>query len=71
MDLKSDGINSLLMSISIDSTLKFWDIYQGNLERTIILDYPAEKMELNRENDLLAISKTNNDIEVIIIINKK
>jgi len=28
------------------------------------LNYPADKMELNREADLIAIAKINNEIEV-------
>jgi U3 small nucleolar RNA-associated protein 21 len=63
-NLKSDGINSLLVSISLDSTLKFWDIFQSNLVKTIELEHTPELLELNRENDLIVISLSNCDINI-------
>jgi U3 small nucleolar RNA-associated protein 21 len=62
--LKSDGINSLLVSISLDSTIKFWDIFQSSQVKTIELVYTPELLELNRDNDLVAVSLSNGDIKV-------
>lgn len=62
--LKSDGINSILVSISLDSKLKFWDIYQSTLLKTVELNQIPEKLELNRDNDLAAISLYDGSIQV-------
>jgi U3 small nucleolar RNA-associated protein 21 len=64
LKLKSDGINSLLVSISQDSTVKFWDIFQGTHVKTIELNHCPELLELNRDNDLLAVALATGDIRI-------
>lgn len=62
--LKSDGINSILVSISLDSKLRFWDIYQSTLLKTVELSHTPEKLEINRDNDLVAVGLFNGVIQV-------
>lgn len=62
--LKSDGINSVLVSISLDSKMKFWDIFQSTLLKTVELSQTPELLELNRDNDLVAVSLFNGTIQV-------
>ena len=62
--IKSDGINSMLVSISSDCTLKFWDIFQSTLIKSIQLESEPFNLELNRENDLIAVSLSNGDIQI-------
>jgi U3 small nucleolar RNA-associated protein 21 len=64
LGLKSDGINSMLVSISTDKSIKFWDIFQSTLIKTIELEAEPTNLELNRENDLITISLSNGDIHV-------
>lgn len=65
LSLKSDSLNSTLISIGLDSKLNFWDIYTGKILNSKELDFSADHMEINRDNGLVAISKTNFEIEVI------
>ena len=66
LSLKSDSLNSTLISIGLDTKLNFWDIYTGKISHSKELDYSADHLEINRDNGLIAISKTNFEIEVII-----
>ena len=67
LSLKSDALNSTLVSIGLDSKLNFWDIYNGKALHSKNLDYSADHLEINRDNGLVAISKTNFEIEVCAI----
>ena len=63
--LKSDNINSLLISISEkDLNINFWDIFSKNLIDSIKVDFFPKNMEINREYDLIAVSFENNNIEI-------
>jgi hypothetical protein len=53
-----------LISIGLDSRLNFWDIYSGKVLNSKELDYSADHLEINRDNGLIAISKSNFEIEV-------
>jgi U3 small nucleolar RNA-associated protein 21 len=64
IDLKSDGINSMLVSISTDMTMKFWDIFQATIIKTIQLEAEPCCLEINRDNDLIAVSLLNGDIDI-------
>ena len=64
-DLKSDGINNMLISIShMEKTIKFWEILQHNLIESVNVDFFPQKLEINRDNDLIAVSFDNNYINV-------
>lgn len=61
--LKSDGINSMLISISQEEKgIKFWEIYKHSLIQTIELNYHPHQIELNRDNELVGVSLSNNEI---------
>lgn len=62
--IKSDGLNSIVVTISLDCKLKFWDIYQSTLLKTIELDGIPTLLELNRDNDLIAIGLLNSEVHV-------
>ena len=64
-DLKSDGINSMLISISkMEKKIKFWEILQHNLIDYIDVDNYPQKIEINRDNDLIGVSFDNNYINI-------
>jgi U3 small nucleolar RNA-associated protein 21 len=62
--LRSDSINSLLISAGLDQKLKFWEIFQSSLVKEIDLPSIPVKMELHRDNDLIAVACGNYDIYV-------
>ena len=62
-DLKSDGLNSMLISISKnEKKIKFWEILEHTLIKEFILDSFPHQVEINRDNDLVCISLENNNI---------
>ena len=73
IDLKSDGINSMLVSISSDMTMKFWDIFQATIIKTIEFEAEPTSLEINRDNDywetylFFACSAGNQDLAVYLI----
>jgi len=62
--LRSDSINSLLVSAGLDQKLKFWEILKASLIKEIQLPSVPVKMELYRDNDLIAIACCNYDVYV-------
>ena len=64
-DLKSDGLNSMLISISKkEKKIKFWDILEHTLIKEFILESFPHQIEINRDNDLVCTSLENNFIYI-------
>ena len=62
-DLKSDGLNSMLISISKkEKKIKFWEILEHALIKEFILESFPHQIEINRDNDLVCASLENNYI---------
>ena len=61
-------MNCTLISIGLDSKLIFWDILSGKVLQSKELDYTADHLEINRDNGLIAISKSNFEIEVTLCL---
>ena len=62
-DLKSDGLNSMLISISKkEKKIKFWEILEHTLIKEFILESFPHQIEINRETDLVCSSLENNFI---------
>ena len=62
-DLKSDGLNSMLISISkTEKKIKFWEILDHNLIKEFNLESFPHQIEINRDNDLVCTSLENNFI---------
>ena len=62
-DIKSDGINSMLISISHnEKVIKFWEIYQSKLIEECVLEDTPLHLEINRDNELVGVSLLNNKI---------
>lgn len=51
-----DGLNKSLVSASLDSTIKLWDFYRRELQKTYRCEFPVENLVYNRLNDLIAFS---------------
>ncbi len=64
ISVKSDGINSLLVSAGLDQKLNFWEIFQSKLVKSLDLPSTPCLMELNRDNDLIAVACNNYDIYI-------
>jgi U3 small nucleolar RNA-associated protein 21 len=62
--LKTDGINSMIISISLDNTLKFWDFFQSSLVKEIELLSTPDLLEINLDNDLIAVTLINSSIYI-------
>jgi U3 small nucleolar RNA-associated protein 21 len=63
--IKTDGINSMIISSSLDGKLKFWDFFQSSLIKSIDLNACPNLLEINRDSDLIALSTLNNEIKII------
>ena len=62
-NLKSDGLNSMLISISkSDKKIKFWEILDHSLIKEFIIDSFPRQIEINRDSDLISASLENNNI---------
>jgi len=64
ISLKSDSINSLLVTVGLDQKLNFWEIFQSTLVKSIELPSTPTLLELYRDNDLIAVACNNYDIYV-------
>lgn len=62
--VKTDGINSMIISASLDSSIKFWDFFQASLLKQIQLPSVPQLLEISRDNDLVAVSMINSDIHI-------
>lgn len=62
--LKCDALNRILVSCSLDSTLKVWDFLSLQLNQTIKLDYPATHIAFNRTNNLMAYATSDMTLHV-------
>ena len=64
-DLKSDGLNSMLISISKqEKKIKFWEIIDHTLIKEFILESFPRQIEINRDTDLICVSLENNFIYI-------
>ena len=62
-DIKSDGLNSMLISISkSEKKIKFWEILDHSLIKEFNIDSFPRKLEINRDTDLICTSLENNFI---------
>ena len=64
-DIKSDGLNSMLISISKnEKTIKFWEILDHSLIKEFNIDSFPRQIEINRDTDLVCVSLENNFIHI-------
>ena len=60
-----DSLNKILVSSSLDTTIKLWDFFRRELLKTYNCEYPIENMVYNRLNDLIAFSQADLSIQVV------
>ena len=64
-DIKSDGLNSMLISISKnEKKIKFWEILDHSLIKEFNLESFPRQIEINRDSDLICVSLENNFIYI-------
>ena len=64
-DIKSDGLNSMLISISKnEKKIKFWEILDHSLIKEFNLESFPRQLEINRDSDLICVSLENNFIYI-------
>ena len=64
-NIKSDGLNSMLISISKnEKKIKFWEILDHSLIKEFNIDSFPRQIEINRDSDLICISLENNFIYI-------
>ena len=51
-----DLMNKILVSSSRDATIKLWDFYRRELQKTYRCEYSVENLCYNRMNDLIAFT---------------
>ncbi|KAJ3294723.1 hypothetical protein HK104_003329 [Borealophlyctis nickersoniae] len=67
----SDNVNRVVMTGSLDKTVKFWDFNTGKLLQTISIPAPVSSIILHRESGLLAVCADDLCIRVIDVDTKK
>lgn len=60
-----DGLDLVLISSGVDNHLKMWSFKDGRLLAEHNLSASIQKIELHRENNLIAIALENNTIEIL------
>ena len=60
-----DMLNKILVSSSLDSTIKLWDFFRRELQKTYRCESPIENMVYNRLNDLIAFTQTDLTLQVV------
>lgn len=60
-----DQLNKTCVSASLDSTIKLWDFFRGELLKTYKCEYPVENLAYNRLNDLMAFSQSDLSLQVV------
>ena len=60
-----DMMNKILVSSSKDSTIKLWDFFRRELQKTYRCEYPVENLCYNRMNDLIAFSLSDLSLQVV------
>ena len=60
-----DMMNKMLVSSSKDATIKLWDFYRRELQKTYRCEYPIENLCYNRMNDLIALSLSDLTLQVV------
>jgi U3 small nucleolar RNA-associated protein 21 len=64
-NLKSDGLNSMLISISKnEKKIKFWEILDHSLIKEFIIESFPRQLEINRDSDLICVSLEKNNIYI-------
>ncbi|KAI8926926.1 Utp21 specific WD40 associated putative domain-containing protein [Entophlyctis helioformis] len=69
--ITSDGVNRLVISSSLDQTVKFWDFNNGKLLETIRFDTAISHMVFHNDSSLLAVATDDLCIRVVDIETKK
>ncbi|KAJ3049083.1 hypothetical protein HK097_009887 [Rhizophlyctis rosea] len=67
----SDNINRVVMTASLDATVKFWDFNNAKLLHSITLPAAASHLILHRESGLLAIAADDLCIRVVDVDTKR
>jgi U3 small nucleolar RNA-associated protein 21 len=62
--LAVDLLNRILISASLDGTIKFWDFESHKLLKTVQIEAPVSKFQLNKESSLLAVVSDDGVIRV-------
>jgi len=60
-----DLMNKILVSASRDSSIKLWDFFRRELQKTYLCAFPVENLCYNRLNDLLAFSLTDLSLQIV------
>jgi U3 small nucleolar RNA-associated protein 21 len=60
-----------LISASLDGTIKLWDFKLNVLKYSITIGSPISKIELNKDNGLLAVASDDFDVRVFDIDTRK
>lgn len=56
--LGMDSLNKVLVSSSLDMTVKLWDFFRAKLLKTYNHSYSIDNLVYNRVNDLVAFSSS-------------
>ncbi|KNC48258.1 Wd-repeat protein [Thecamonas trahens ATCC 50062] len=65
--LAIDAVNLLLISTSLDGTVKFWSFAKGELLDTIALDSPIVKASIHRDSGFLALASDDLTLRIVDI----
>jgi U3 small nucleolar RNA-associated protein 21 len=60
-----DSLNKVLVSGSLDRTVKLWDFYRAKLLKTFSCEYPVSNLTYNKLNDLVAFSSSDLSITLL------